>query len=188
MSICAAHCSWVCCSKSTSRMTSYSSSVSRIGSVFSHPLGQNVSTCGTPQIRRHRGGLGMGAFLPWYRYISIIALWAEKSNFFKSCYIFRPHMCTGWYSVSKTTCEACSYCQIIYIWQNFAGHDEFAWIHYEFSLHASRSRVVVRLWTACKFSIFFLTWHKKISVASLEITSKRASSISILSFPNAEHD
>ena len=64
-------------------------------------------------------------------------------------------MCTGWYSVSKTTCEACSYCQIIYIWQNFAGHDEFAWIHYEFSLHASRSRAVVHLWTACKFSIFF---------------------------------
>ena len=32
MSICAAHCSWVCCSKSTSRMASYSSSVSRIGS------------------------------------------------------------------------------------------------------------------------------------------------------------
>ena len=63
MSMYAAHCSWVCCSKSTSRMTSYSSSVSRIGSVFSHPLGQNSSTYGTSQIRRHRGGLGMDAFL-----------------------------------------------------------------------------------------------------------------------------
>ena len=60
MSICAAHCSWVCCSKSTSRMTSYSSSVSRIGSLSPHPSGQKVSTCGVPQIRRHRGGLGMG--------------------------------------------------------------------------------------------------------------------------------
>ena len=60
MSICAAHCSWVCCSKSTNRMASYSSSVSRIGSVFSHPLGQKVSTCGMPQIRRHRSGLGIG--------------------------------------------------------------------------------------------------------------------------------
>ena len=59
MSICAAHCSWVCCSRSTNRMASYSSSVSRIGSVSSHPLGQKVSTCGAPQIRRHRGGLGM---------------------------------------------------------------------------------------------------------------------------------
>ena len=59
MSICAAHCSWVCRFKSTSRMTSYSSSVSRIGSVSLPPLGQKVSTCGTPQIRRHRGGLGM---------------------------------------------------------------------------------------------------------------------------------
>ena len=169
-------------------MTAYSSSVSRIGSVFSHPLGQNVSTCGTPQIRRHRGGLGMGAFLPLYSVYSDYSTLSRKKQFFKSCYIFRPHMCAGWYSVSKTTCEPCSYCQIIYIWQNFAGYDEFAWIHSEFSLHASRSRVVVRLWTACKFSIFFLTWHKKISVASLEITSKRASNISILSFPNAEHD
>ena len=35
----------------------------RIGSVFSHPFGQKVSTCGTPQIRRHRGGLGIDAFL-----------------------------------------------------------------------------------------------------------------------------
>ena len=34
-------------------MTSYSSSVSRIGSVFSHPLGQNVSTCGTPVSYTH---------------------------------------------------------------------------------------------------------------------------------------
>ena len=59
MSFCAAHRSWVCCSRSTSRMTSYSSSVSRIGSVSPHPLGQKVSTCGAPQIRRHRGGLGM---------------------------------------------------------------------------------------------------------------------------------
>lgn len=63
MSICAAHRSWVCCSKSTNRMTSYSSSVSRIGSTSSPPLGQNLSTCGTSQIRRHRGGLGMDAFL-----------------------------------------------------------------------------------------------------------------------------
>ena len=29
----------------------------------SHPLGQKVSTCGAPQIRRHRGGLGMDASL-----------------------------------------------------------------------------------------------------------------------------
>ena len=84
MSICAAHCSWVCCSKSTSRMTSYSSSVSRIGSVFSHPLGQNASTCGTPQIRRHRGGLGMGAFLPLYSVYSNYSTLSRKSNFSKA--------------------------------------------------------------------------------------------------------
>ena len=93
MSICAAHCSWVCCSKSTSRMTSYSSSVSRIGSASLHPLGQKVSTCGAPQIRRHRGGLGMDAFLLCFRYIPIIALWTGKSNIlFKSRCNFRPHV------------------------------------------------------------------------------------------------
>lgn len=37
----------------------------------------------------------------------------------------------GWYSESKATCESCSYCQIIYIWQNFAGHDEFASTHHK---------------------------------------------------------
>ena len=30
---------------------------------ISPPLGQKVSTCGAPQIRRHRGGLGMDAFI-----------------------------------------------------------------------------------------------------------------------------
>ena len=65
-------------------MTSYSSSVSRIGSVFSHPLGQNVSTCGTPQIRRHRGGLGMGAFLPLYSVYSNYSTLSRKSNFSKA--------------------------------------------------------------------------------------------------------
>ena len=89
MSICAAHCSWVCCSKSTSRITSYSSSVSSIGSVSPHPLGQKVSTCGTSQIRRHLGGLGMDAFLLYFRYIPIITLQAEKNNnLFNSRYNF----------------------------------------------------------------------------------------------------
>ena len=88
MSICAAHCSWVCCSKSTSRMTSYSSSVSRIGSVFSHPLGQNVSTCGTPQIRRHRGGLGMGAFFPLYSVYSNYSTLSRKKQFFSKTATF----------------------------------------------------------------------------------------------------
>ena len=83
MSILVAHFSWVCCSKSTSRMTSYSSSVSRIGSVFSHPLGQNVSTCGTPQIRRHRGGLGMGAFLPLCSVYSDNSTLSRKKQFFQ---------------------------------------------------------------------------------------------------------
>ena len=85
MSICAAHCSWVCCSKSTSRMTSYSSSVSRIGSVSSHPLGQNASTCGTPQIRRHRGGLGMGAFSPplLYSVYTDYSTLSRKKQFFQ---------------------------------------------------------------------------------------------------------
>ena len=84
----------VCCSRSTSRMTSYSSSVSRIGSVSPHPLGQNVSTCGVPQIRRHRGGLGMG-MPPFFcfRYIPIITHWTEKSNIlFKSRCNFHPHV------------------------------------------------------------------------------------------------
>ena len=65
-------------------MTSYSSSVSRIDSVFSHPLGQNVSTCGTPQIRRHRGGLEMGAFLPLYSVYSDYSTLSRKSNFSKA--------------------------------------------------------------------------------------------------------
>jgi hypothetical protein len=64
-------------------MTSYSSSVSRIGSVFSHPLGQNASTCGTPQIRRHRGGLGMGAFLPLYSVYSDYSTLSRKKQFFQ---------------------------------------------------------------------------------------------------------
>ena len=83
MSICAAHCSWVCRSRSTNRMTSYSSSVSRIGSVFSHPLGQKVSTCGAPQIRRHRGGLGMDT-PPFFcfRYMPIINQFFGKVNCF----------------------------------------------------------------------------------------------------------
>ena len=38
-----------------------------------------VSTCGAPQIRRHRGGLGMDAFLLCFRYIPIIARRTEKS-------------------------------------------------------------------------------------------------------------
>ena len=65
-------------------MTSYSSSVSRIDSVFSHPLGQNVSTCGTPQIRRHRGGLEMGALLPLYSVYSDYSTLSRKSNFSKA--------------------------------------------------------------------------------------------------------
>ena len=93
MSICAAHCSWVCCSRSTSRMTSYSSSVSRIGSASSLLLGQNVSTCGAPQIRRHRGGLGIDTHPFCFRYIPIITHRAEKSNIlFKSRCNFRPHV------------------------------------------------------------------------------------------------
>ena len=88
ISICAAHCSWVCYSRSTSRMTSYSSSVSRIGSVFSHPLGQNVSTCGTPQIWRHRGGLGMGAFLPLYSLYSDCSTLSRKKQFFQKLLYF----------------------------------------------------------------------------------------------------
>jgi hypothetical protein len=75
-------------------MVSYSSSVSRIGSVSSHLLGQKVSTCGAPQIRRHRGGLGMDT-PPRFRYMPIITLWAEKSNLlFKSHCNFRPHIDT----------------------------------------------------------------------------------------------
>ena len=93
MSICAAHCSWVCCSKSTSRMTSYSSSVSRIGSVFSHPLGQNASTCGTPQIRRHRGGLGMGAFFPLYSVYSDCSTLSRKKQFFSKAATFSVLIC-----------------------------------------------------------------------------------------------
>ena len=93
MSICAAHCSWVCCSKSTSRMTSYSSSVSRIGSVFSHPLGQNASTCGTPQIRRHRGGLGMGAFLPLYSVYTNYSTLSRKKQFFSKAAAFSFLIC-----------------------------------------------------------------------------------------------
>ena len=93
MSICAAHCSWVCCSKSTSRMTSYSSSVSRIGSVFSHPLGQNVSTCDTPQIWRHRGGLGMGAFFPLYSVYSDCSTLSRKKQFFSKAATFSVLIC-----------------------------------------------------------------------------------------------
>ena len=93
MSICAAHYSWVCCSKSTSRMTSYSSSFSRIGSVFSHPLGQNVSTCGTPQIRRHRGGLGMGAFLPLYPVYFDYSTLSRKKQFFSKAAAFSFLIC-----------------------------------------------------------------------------------------------
>ena len=90
MSICAAHCSWVCCSRSTSRMTSYSSSVSRIGSVFSHPLGQNLSTCGASQIRRHRGGLGMDTPPLFPVYTDYNALNRKKQyRFFKSRCNFR---------------------------------------------------------------------------------------------------
>ena len=59
------------------------SSVSRIGTVFSHPLGQKVSTCGTPQIRRHRGGLGMGAFLPLYSVYSDNSTLSRKKQFFQ---------------------------------------------------------------------------------------------------------
>ena len=93
MSICAAHRSWVCCSKSTNRMTSYSSSVSRIGSVFSHPLGQNASTCGTPQIRRHRGGLGMGAFLPLYSVYTDYSTLSRKKQFFSKAAAFSFLIC-----------------------------------------------------------------------------------------------
>ena len=93
MSLCAAHYSWVCCSKSTSRMTSYSSSFSRIGSVFSHPLGQNVSTCGTPQIRRHRGGLGMGAFFPLYSVYFNYSTLSRKKQFFSKAATFSVLIC-----------------------------------------------------------------------------------------------
>ena len=78
----AAHCGRccrVCCFRSTNRMTSYSSSVSRIGSTSLPPLGQNLSTRGTSQIRRHRGGLGMDAPPFCFRYMPIISPRAEKS-------------------------------------------------------------------------------------------------------------
>jgi hypothetical protein len=46
-------------------------------------LGQNVSTCGTPQIRRHRGGLGMGAFLPLYSVYSDYSTLNRRKQFFQ---------------------------------------------------------------------------------------------------------
>ena len=66
-------------------MTSYSSSVSRIGSVSLHPLAQTVSTCGAPQIRRHRGGRGMGtsAFVSGiYRLYNVIRELSIRSERF----------------------------------------------------------------------------------------------------------
>ena len=92
MSICAAHCSWVCCSKSTSRMTSYSSSVSRIGSASCTRWGRRYRL-----VVRHKSD-GTVAVLAWthllrFRYIPIIALWTGKSNIlFKSRCNFRPHV------------------------------------------------------------------------------------------------
>ena len=90
--MCWAICSWVCCSKSTSRMTSYSSSVSRIGSVFSPPpLEQNILTCGAPQIQRHRGGLGMDAFLLLFSvYTNYSTLDRKKQYSFQKLLQFLP--------------------------------------------------------------------------------------------------
>lgn len=58
--MCWAICSWVCCSKSTSRMTSYSSGVSRIGSVFSPPRWGKMSRL----VVRHKSD-GTVAVLAW---------------------------------------------------------------------------------------------------------------------------
>ena len=58
--MCRAICSWVCCSKSTGRMTSYSSGVSRIGSVFSPPRWGKMSRV----VVRHRSN-GTVAVLAW---------------------------------------------------------------------------------------------------------------------------
>jgi hypothetical protein len=71
-------------------MTSYSSSVSRIGSASLDPLGQNVSTFGVLQIRRHRGGLGMSNPL-CFRYIPVILHLAEEINI-----DFQNRCTTGW--------------------------------------------------------------------------------------------
>jgi hypothetical protein len=103
MSICAAHCSWVCCSKSTRRMTSYSSSVSRIGLVFSHPLGQKVSICGAPQIRRHRGGLGMDDFLLLFSVYTDYNISRRKINtdFLKAAVMLISELCVGCMSFGK---------------------------------------------------------------------------------------
>ena len=105
--MCWAICSWVCCSKSTSRMTSYSSGVSRIGSVFSPPGGAKCldlwcATNPTAPWRSWHGRFSPSVFSIY----QIIALYAGKSNIlFKSCYNFCPHIDAGWYSESKATCK-----------------------------------------------------------------------------------
>ena len=103
--MCWAICSWVCCSKSTSRMTSYSSSVSRIGSVFSPPRWSKMSRL----VLRHKSD-GTVAVLAWtlfsfcFQYIpNYSTLYRKKQYFFKSCYNFCPHIDAGWYSESKAT-------------------------------------------------------------------------------------
>ena len=158
MSICAAHCSWVCCSKSTSRMTSYSSSVSRIGSTSSPPFGQKVSTCGAPQIRRHRGGLGMDTPPFCFRYIPIMAHRAEKSNIlFKSRCNFRPHvelvdirsrmlhMSYVDFLVCKR-CFRCWLCDFLFSRQNGAERKQrpiFTFFPPPFSSHSARHRLLL---------------------------------------------
>ena len=95
--MCWAICSWVCCSKSTSRMTSYSSSVSRIGSVFSPPRWGKMSRL----VVRHKSD-GTVAVLAWtlfsfcFQYIpNYSTLYRKKQYFFKSCYNFCPHIDAG---------------------------------------------------------------------------------------------
>ena len=65
-------------------MTSYSSSVSRIGSVFSHPLGQKVSTLWCATNPTARGRSWHGAFLPLFSVYTDYSTLSRKSNFSKA--------------------------------------------------------------------------------------------------------
>lgn len=79
MSICSAHCPWVRCSKSTRRITSYSSSVSTIGSPSALPPRDKgihlwcAADSPASWRSRHRRSL------PYFRYIPIIVQDFKKS-------------------------------------------------------------------------------------------------------------
>jgi dihydrodipicolinate synthase/N-acetylneuraminate lyase len=66
-------------------------------------LGQKVSICGAPQIRRHRGGLGMDDFLLLFSVYTDYNISRRKINtdFLKAAVMLISELCVGCMSFGK---------------------------------------------------------------------------------------